>query len=53
VDLIYRIYHPIATHFSQQPVELFPKYIIILGHEAIFNKYKKTELTVCILFDYN
>jgi hypothetical protein len=34
-------------------MEISPKKVHILGHKASLNKYKKIEITLCILSDHN
>jgi hypothetical protein len=52
---IYRIFHPAAAQyiFFSAAHRTFSKIGHILGHKASLNKYKKTEITPCILSDHN
>jgi hypothetical protein len=48
---VHRIFH--LTHYIFSAVhETFSK-IDIIGYKASFSKYKKTEITHCILSDHN
>jgi exonuclease III len=52
---IYRIFHPTTiqyTFFSAAHGN-FSKIDHILGHKAILSKYKKIEITLCILSNHN
>jgi hypothetical protein len=52
---VYRIFHSTAgkhTFFSEA-YKTFSKLDHILGHKASLSNYKKTEITLCILFDHN
>jgi hypothetical protein len=52
---IYRVFHPAIkkhTLFSSAH-GTFSKINHILGHKASLNKYKKIEITTCILSDHN
>jgi hypothetical protein len=46
-----RIFHPAVTEYTFFSVAYGTFYKIdhILGHKTSFNKYKKTETTLCIL----
>jgi exonuclease III len=52
---VYRVFHPptaqytffSAAHGSSSKIDH------ILGHRASINKYKRTEITPCILSDHN
>jgi endonuclease/exonuclease/phosphatase family metal-dependent hydrolase len=46
------VYPATAKYTSQQSMEL-SKIDHILGHKASLNKYKKIEITPCILSDHN
>jgi exonuclease III len=50
----YRIFHPKATEYTffSAAHPTFTKKDYILEHKASFNKYKKIEITYCILSDY-
>jgi TRAP-type mannitol/chloroaromatic compound transport system substrate-binding protein len=52
---VYRIFHPtIAQYTFFSPAhETFSKIDHILVHKASFSKYKKIEITACILSDHN
>jgi hypothetical protein len=52
---VYRIFYPaIAQYtFSSAVHGTFSKIDHIFGHKASLNKYKKTEMTHCILSEYN
>jgi hypothetical protein len=52
---IYRIFHPTAAQYTFFSVAhgLFSETEHILEHKASLNKYKKIEITPCILFDHN
>jgi hypothetical protein len=52
---VYRIFHPTTAHytfFSAAHVT-FSKIDHIFGHKASLSKYKKIEITPCILSDHN
>jgi exonuclease III len=52
---VYRIFHPTTppyTFFSAAH-GTFSKIDLIIGHEANLSKYKKIEITPCILSDHN
>jgi endonuclease/exonuclease/phosphatase family metal-dependent hydrolase len=52
---VYRIFHPATekyTFFSAVH-GTFSKINHIFGQKASLNKYKKTEITTCILSDHN
>jgi exonuclease III len=57
MDLIdvYRIFHPtiIQYTFFSAAHGTFSKIDNILGHKASLSKYKKIEITPCILSDHN
>jgi hypothetical protein len=48
---IYRVYHPATGQYILFSAAhgIFSKIDHILGHKASINKYKKTEITHCIL----
>jgi hypothetical protein len=52
---VYRIFHPTSAQytFSLAAHGAFPKIDHILGHKASLSKYKKIEMILCILSDYN
>jgi hypothetical protein len=52
---IYRIFHPTSTQYTffSAAHGTFSKIDHILGHKANISKYKKTEITPCILSDQN
>jgi endonuclease/exonuclease/phosphatase family metal-dependent hydrolase len=52
---VYRIFHPISTQytFSSAAHRTFSKIDHILCHKASFSKYKKIEISPCILSDHN
>jgi exonuclease III len=52
---VYRILHPATAQYTFFSVAYGTFSIIdhILGHKASLNKYKKTEITPCILSDHN
>jgi endonuclease/exonuclease/phosphatase family metal-dependent hydrolase len=52
---IYSVFHPaIIQHtFFSAAHGTFSKIDHILGHKASLNKYKKTEITPCIISDHN
>jgi hypothetical protein len=57
IDLpnIYRVFCPITAQYTffSAAHGTFSKIDHILGHKASLNKYKKIEITPCILSDYN
>jgi hypothetical protein len=52
---VYRIFHSSAVQYTFFSVAhgTFSKIDHILGHKESFNKYKKIEITPCMLSDYN
>jgi hypothetical protein len=52
---VYKIYHPtiIQYTFFLAAHGTFSNIYHILGHKASLNKYKKMEITLCILSDHN
>jgi exonuclease III len=52
---VYKIFHPAIAQYTffSEVHGTFSKIDHILGHKASLNKYKKTELTTCILSDHN
>jgi hypothetical protein len=52
---IYRICHPTATQYTFFSAShgMFSKIDQILGYKASLSKYKKIEITPCILYYYN
>jgi hypothetical protein len=52
---IYRIFHPTAAEYTffSEAYGTFSIIGNILGHKAILNKYKKVEITSCILPNHN
>jgi hypothetical protein len=52
---VYRVFSPAtAQHaFFSAAQGTFSKINHILGHKASLNKYEKTEITHCILYDHN
>jgi exonuclease III len=52
---IYRIFHPTTAQYTffSAPHGTFSKIDHILGHKASLSKYKKIEMTPCILSDHN
>jgi exonuclease III len=52
---IYRIFHPARAQYTffSAAHGTFSKIDHILGHKACLNKYKKVEITSCILSDHN
>jgi exonuclease III len=52
---IYKIFHPATEQYAffSAAHGTFSKIDYILGHKANLNKYKKTEITPCILSDHN
>jgi exonuclease III len=52
---IYRIFHPTAAQYSLFSAAhgTFSKLDHILGHKPSLHKYKKIEITLCILSDHN
>jgi exonuclease III len=51
----YKIFHPMTTQYTffSAPHGTFSKIDHILGHKANLSKYKKTEITPCVLSDHN
>jgi thiamine pyrophosphokinase len=51
----YRVFHPVATQYTFLSAAhgTFSKIDHILGHKASLSKYKKSEITPCILSDQN
>jgi hypothetical protein len=52
---VYRTFHPKSTQyiFFSEANRTFSKINPILGHKASLSKYKKIEITLCILSDHN
>jgi exonuclease III len=52
---VYRIFHPATAQYTFFAAAhgTFSKVDHILGHNTNFNKYKKIEITPCILSDHN
>jgi hypothetical protein len=52
---VYRIFHPATAQYTLFSAAhgTFPKIDHILGHKASLSKYKKIEITPCILSDHN
>jgi hypothetical protein len=52
---VYRIFYPETAQYTffSAACGTFSKVDYILGHKASLNKYKKTEITPCILSDHN
>jgi exonuclease III len=52
---IYRMFHPAAAEYTffSATHRTFSKIDNILGHKTSLSKYKKTEITSCILSDRN
>jgi hypothetical protein len=52
---VYRIFHPSSAQytFSSAANGTFSKIDHLLGHKTSFSKYKKIEITPCILFHHN
>jgi exonuclease III len=52
---VYRIFHPTIAQYMLFSAAhgTFSKIDHILGHKASLSKYKKTEITPCILSDHN
>jgi len=52
---IYRTFHPqtIEYMFFSTPHGTFSKIHHIIGHKTAFNRFKKIEITLCILKDHN
>jgi protein-arginine kinase len=50
---IYRAFHPAIGQYTFFSVthETFSKKDLILGHKASLKKYRKTEITACIMSD--
>jgi hypothetical protein len=57
MDLVdfYRIFHPSSAQYTFFSVAhgTFSKIDHILGHKGSLSKYKKIEITLCILSDHN
>jgi hypothetical protein len=51
----YRVFHPATAQYTffSAVYGTFSKTGHILGHKTNLNKYKKTEITPCIIFDHN
>jgi exonuclease III len=52
---IYRVFHPTTRQYIyfSEAHGTFPKIDHILGHKASLNKFKKIEITPCIISDHN
>jgi exonuclease III len=52
---VYRILHPTKAQYTffSAAHGTFSKIDHILGHKASLSKYKKAEITLCILSDHN
>jgi exonuclease III len=52
---IYRIFHPATEQYTffSAAQGTFSKMHHILGHKASLNRYKKIEITPCILSDHD
>jgi exonuclease III len=52
---VYRTFHPTSTQYTffSAAHGIFSKIDHILGHKASLSKYKKIEITSCILSDHN
>jgi hypothetical protein len=50
---IYRILNPVTAQYILSSPRSFSKIDHILGYKESLNKYKKIEITPCILFDHN
>jgi exonuclease III len=52
---VYRIFHPSTAQytFCSAAHRIFSKRDHILGHKSSLNKYKKTDITPCLLSDHN
>jgi hypothetical protein len=52
---IYRVLHPISTQYTffSAAHGTFFKLHHILGHKASLSKYKKIEITPCIILDHS
>jgi hypothetical protein len=51
---VYRIFHPTSQYiFFSASHATFSKIDYILGHKTSLNKYKKIEITPCIISHYN
>jgi exonuclease III len=52
---VYRIFHPTMAQYTffSAAYRTFSKIGQILGHKASLSKYKKIEITFCILSDHN
>jgi endonuclease/exonuclease/phosphatase family metal-dependent hydrolase len=54
LTVVYRIFHPTTQYtFFLAAYGTFSKIDHILGHKASLSKYKKIEITPCILSDHN
>jgi exonuclease III len=52
---IHRVIHPTARQYTffSEAHGISSKIDHILGHKASLNKFKKIEITPCIILDYN
>jgi exonuclease III len=52
---VYRVFHPTTAQYTffSASHRTFSKIDHIVGHKASLNKFKKTEITHCILSDHN
>jgi exonuclease III len=52
---VYRTFHPTTAQYTffSAAHGIFSKIDHILGHKASLSKYKKIEMTPCILSDHN
>jgi hypothetical protein len=52
---VYRMFHPTSAEYTffSAAHGIFSKIDHLLGHKAGLSKYKKTEITPCILSDHN
>jgi hypothetical protein len=52
---VYRVFQPATAQYTLSSVThgTFFKIDNILGHQSTLNKYKKIEITPCILSDHN
>jgi hypothetical protein len=52
---VYRIFHPATAQYTffSEAYGTLSKIYHILGHKASLNKYKKSEMTPCMLSDHN
>jgi hypothetical protein len=52
---VYRVFYPATAQYTSFSAahESFSKLDHILGHKASLNKFKKIEITPCILSDHN